>query len=657
MPTVGRFAIFSEFIGIDKITKPINKMQSRIKKFSRSVKTNFAGIIGTFRTMGKVAKRTLALGAVGGVFALQRAMRSTINVAASFEQSLVNAAARFGDGIQKGTKLFDRLKKAAREVGRTTEFTATQAAQGLNFFARAGVDAEQAMVALPKIIDLATAAEMDFAQAASIAVESVNALGKASDDSVTFGKNLNQVIDMINKTANSTTSTLDVLFEAITEGGPAVVAAEIPLRDFFKSLGVMSSKSLKGQRAGRAYRNMILSLASPTEEATRVMRRMGFKAIDPVTKGFRDFESIVVNLRESLSKLGPAQRLAALDAIFQKRQVTAISGLVAAGAEGLEKYGRSFDKAGDSTRRMANVMRDTLSKRFTMLSAALESLQLTIFDLEDEAFNRLVDGATKVVRKFELLIKGNKDFSKSVVGDIIDTVTGAIGSLMLFTAAFVSMEIAIKAATLAMIAFKVSLFFLKGIPLIAGIVLGFLKKLRIALLFISSVAFLIFESNPIGWLITGIAALAVAGVLLWKNWDKVKLKFRQLWNSITSTAKNGLEKIKSLFGSFSEKFNIVLDVITLPVEKLISGVTGLASKLRQVIGFVQEDEEDESVANRLGAQGRFTLGREERTSRQIEERMSINRAELTIKGDTERFTLSGGLGPNFGLKIQDSGAF
>ncbi|MCH9712764.1 MAG: phage tail tape measure protein [Proteobacteria bacterium] len=199
----GRFSVEAVFKAVDRVTAPVTRMQNRVTKFTRSMQRSFTKLNRVVRRMGDGLKKGVAVG-TASLVALGAAMGNVIGVGAEFGRAIGSAAAKFPEKIQRGTKEFKELEATARRVGATTEFTATQAAQGLNFLAKAGFDAKFSMQALPDIVDFATASEMDFAEAADIASDAIGAFGLDSSDAAKRMVGLRRTMDVMSKTANST---------------------------------------------------------------------------------------------------------------------------------------------------------------------------------------------------------------------------------------------------------------------------------------------------------------------------------------------------------------------------------------------------------------------------------------------------------------------
>ena len=191
------FNVSTKFKALDRMSRVFDRMgkhgrgaMSKIGKSVGKVNHQITGLtkrLGFAGKMGGVMLAGFSFGAIKGQ------ITETIKTGVQFEKTMVSAAAKFPGDIQKGTDKFNALEAAAQKVGRTTEFSASQSAEGLNFLALAGFNAEQAMAALPGTVNLATAAETDFANATQMATNTLGAFNLKTKDSVQLQKNLARV--------------------------------------------------------------------------------------------------------------------------------------------------------------------------------------------------------------------------------------------------------------------------------------------------------------------------------------------------------------------------------------------------------------------------------------------------------------------------------
>jgi TP901 family phage tail tape measure protein len=251
----GRFSVEAVFRAIDKISAPVSKMSNRIGKFSRRAQRSFRGLNSQVDKLGGGLRR---VGVAGGaaMAGLGFAAANVIKTGADFEQQLTNAAAKF--------------EAAAAKAGRTTEFTASQSAMALNNLAMAGFSAEQAISALPAVVNTATSAQIELEEASAIVVSTMGAFGKASKDNATFTKNLAETTDLMAATATSAATDFEEMQEAIKLSGPVATAAGADMKTFMAITGQLANSGIRASVAGTTMKNMFLKLAAPVPKAAKL---------------------------------------------------------------------------------------------------------------------------------------------------------------------------------------------------------------------------------------------------------------------------------------------------------------------------------------------------------------------------------------------------
>ena len=170
-----RFSIEAVFSAIDKMTGPVNRMTGSTTKFSKSVRRDFAkaqrSVERFNRSVGQKMVNALKLGVTASLAGLALGLGIATREYIKFDDAIFGATARFKAAEKPGTnmaKVMENLRKAARKVGAETQFTATQASKGLDKFALAGFNSQEAILALRSQVDLATVTGEDFMRVTDI---------------------------------------------------------------------------------------------------------------------------------------------------------------------------------------------------------------------------------------------------------------------------------------------------------------------------------------------------------------------------------------------------------------------------------------------------------------------------------------------------------
>jgi TP901 family phage tail tape measure protein len=373
----GRFSVESVFKAVDRVSAPVSRMQNRIQKFTRTTRNGVDRASRSFKNLGRDIKGAALVGAAS-LASLIAVMMPVVNTTAQFEQSIVNAAAKFPGLVKNGKVAEDQLIKlenVARKVGGTTEFTASQSAEALNFLAMAGFSAEQAIAALPKVVDLATASQTDLATASDIATDSLGAFNLATKDPVQNSKNLQRIIDVMAKTTVTANTNMEQLMESVKQGAPVFTSAGQSLETYMALVGEMANAGIKASDSVTTMKNIITRLTGPVGKAAKILKRLGVDTKD-ADGNMRDVVDILEDLDKGLSGLGSADRAAAIKEIFGKIPLAGVNVLLGAGTDKLRKYRRELEMASGASAEMAKVMRNTLHGRLNALDRDWETFRI-----------------------------------------------------------------------------------------------------------------------------------------------------------------------------------------------------------------------------------------------------------------------------------------
>lgn len=594
----GRFSVETVFKAIDRLSAPVSRMQNRVNKFTRSAE---AGAARLQRSFGKVSAGIKSVGraAVLGAGLMTAALAPVIATGADFEQTLVNAAAKFPEGIKRGSAEFKALEDAARRTGSTTEFSASQSAQALNFLAMAGFNAENSIAALPGVVDLATAASMDLATATDIASDSLGAFNLMSKDSQQLATNLQRVNDVIAKTATSANTTVEDMFEAIKQGAPVATTAGASLETFAMMVGTLANSGIKASQAGTTLKNVFLSLSAPGSGAAKILKRLGVQTQD-ANGDMLDIVDILDQLNKSLDGLGTAERSGVLEGIFGKIPIAGVNVLLAAGTDELNRYRGALEGASGASSTMAATMRDTVQGRINSLKSAIEGVTISIFSMTNGPLAETIDRMTEWVRTNEDLIATN-------VGQFIANLINNFESIV------------------------------SWLKIIGGALASFYILNTVLQTFIGIMAAvnLVMALNPIGLIVLGVAAL-IAGLTALVVW---------------------IDDVVEGFDSL----NPVLKMILAPFGLLIKGIKyikdniGVVGDIASAVGgWFGSDDDEQAQAD--GTTGATVHSPTERIAQSVRETRETTRSEILIKDDTGRAEAPRGGFPA-GINMVQTGGF
>jgi TP901 family phage tail tape measure protein len=551
----------------DKVSGAFRKMGRGAKSFADATNKAFRKASKSASVFGSVLKGILAAGAIRAAFnALKMGVQGVTTEFISFDDAITAAGAKFG-GIRRGTEEFERLQKVAREVGATTQFTATQAGEGLDFLAMAGFNANQAIALLPKTVDLATTANIDLARATDIASDALGSFGLMTDDTAQLTTNLARVNDVFAKTVTTANTDLEMLFEAMKDGGPVATAAGASIETFAALTGTMANAGIKGSKAGTTLKNMFLRLAAPVPKSAALLNKLNITTKDS-SGNMLDMVDILGQLGHATRNMGTAQRSAALDTIFGKRAIAGASVLLDKGHVALGEYVEQLKNAGGASQDMADIIRKSLGNKLAALKSAAIEVGFKFIDSFQKKIPGAIDKATKAVRGFDVnkVINAIKDFA-GFIKEAVDWIKKLDFAIFGIIGALAAYEVALKVVAAINIVVKM-MAFTKAV-----------KGATVAQTLLNAAMM----ANPAVLFAVGIGILIAAGYLLIKNWEEIKFFFGVLLEVL-------VDGVESIVDSFSFAWKVIgagLDgMLVAMLEKInsftntVSEFLGVENKLR-----------------------------------------------------------------------------
>lgn len=288
----------------------------------------------------------------------------------------------------EGVKEFSgNLREFAQFLGQNTAYSATQAAEALNYMALAGYTTQESMNMLPNVLSLAAAGNFDLARASDMVTDAQTAFGIEAERTT-------QMVDEMAKTASISNTSVEQLGDAfLVVGGLAqeLNGGFINLEDGSRvaydniqeleiALGAMANAGIKGGEAGTHLRNMLLKLASPTDDGYKAFTALGVSVFDADGK-MRSLAGIMEDLDAGLSELSQEEKLQAISDIFNTRDTAAAEALLNAVGEDWASIGEGILNAKGSAAEMANIQLDNLSGDITLFQSALEGAKIAISDV------------------------------------------------------------------------------------------------------------------------------------------------------------------------------------------------------------------------------------------------------------------------------------
>lgn len=542
------------FIGDDRLTAQVQQLGRKMGTLGHALTRPFRKGIKAANLFKSVLKSMVVFRVVSGAMSgLERSISSVTEEYISFDSAVTQAAAKFPEQIQRGTSAFNKLGEAARQIGATTKYTATEAAQGLKFLAMAGFSAEGAIAALPVVTDLATASGEDFARVSDIATDALGAFGLASSDAAKQADNLRHVSDVFSYTVNSANVTLENMYNSMRDGGPVMTSAGQSIETFGALVATMGNAGIKGSKAGTTLKNAFLRLQAPPKQAAKALAKYGIEVADK-QGNMRDFLDILADMEKAFKGVNGVQRNAALSAIFGRYAVAGMSKIFTEGASTVRKFRDQLDQASGTTKETASEIEKSLENKLLKLKSSLLEVGFRVIEAFQERFPDALDTAIEAVRNFD-------------VQPIIRGLEATIGFIKKAHKFLVEWKDEIIHAIEVYFAFKAALAVYRTVDAAVAAIIKFKTTTESATLaqMALNAAMLI---NPWALVAVGILVVVAALIYMYKNWDKIQTNWVKGLENMTNYNNRYVEHLadinawvaKDFEGSWVDFKNVFIEI-------------------------------------------------------------------------------------------------
>ncbi|MFM2477330.1 phage tail tape measure protein [Celerinatantimonas sp. MCCC 1A17872] len=436
--------------------------------------------------------------------------------------------------LSGNSKQLKALRDQARALGASTQYTAVDAANAQGFLAMAGFNPKAIRQTMPSMLNLAKAGNLDLGETADISSNILSGFGLQSSE-------MTRVADVLTKTSITSNTNLQMLGQTMKFMAPVAKAAGMSLEQAASMAGLLGNVGIQASQAGTTLRAMLLRLSSPTQQAAKMMKKLGVSAVD--AKGnVRAIPDVLQDVAKATAKMGNGKRLNVLKQIFGEEPAAGMAELLdQAGIGGLKKYITQVSNYQGTAAKVAHVMADNLGGDLKTLGSGWQDLGIEIETQQDGPLRSLVQNITSILHQIKDWVHTNPKLAATLfkLAGILTTIMVVGGALTLTLASLLG-----------------PLFTLRFIVNILGLRLGFLssifKALALRALPMVGQALLwlgrILLANPIGLAIT---AIGTAAYLIYRYWSPIKRFFSQLWSEIKQDFSGGLKGILKFIADFN----------------------------------------------------------------------------------------------------------
>jgi len=342
--------------------------------------------------VGVAGRMSAALSAVAvGVFT-----GGSIRKFASFEKNMQRVLALTGATNEE----MERLEQTALTLGATTEFTSTQAADAMNFFALAGLKINEIISSMRPTLNLASAGQVELGRAADILVGIMKSMEIEATD-------LTPVIDGMTQAMTTSNVTIEDLAEGMAKIGPLANIAGKELTEVFAALQIMIDAGIPASSAGRSFRNLIIRLVQDTGPAAEKLKELGINA-ETMGGQLKHTADFIDDLKRSMEGLAPVQQLSNLATIAGAENIAALSAIINRGTGDFREFEQAQKEAAGRTQEITDIQLKGIAGEITRLSSAFDGLQTAVG-------KEFAPGITKGLKELTMIL-GNTETSLASMG-------------------------------------------------------------------------------------------------------------------------------------------------------------------------------------------------------------------------------------------------
>lgn len=547
---------------IENLKKANQEAEGSAKTLSNTMGDGLKTVGSKISSVGK----TMTVGITTPVVA---AGTASVKTAMNFDSAMSKVSAVSG----ATGKDLDSLRSKALEMGSKTKFSASEAAEAMNYMAMAGWKTSDMLNGIEGIMDLAAASGEDLATTSDIVTDALTAFGMSASDSGHFA----DVLAAASANANTNVSMLGESFKYVA---PVAGALGYSVEDVSIALGLMANSGIKASQGGTALRTLLTNMANPTDEMSTAMEKLGVK-LDDGEGNMLSFRDVMLQLREGFgnTKISGEElttSLARLEEQYSSGEITekqynegvedlmtsaygaegalkaqlaaslagthGMSGLLAivnASDEDFNKLTNAIDGSEGAAKKMADTMQDNLAGRIIELKSAMEGVSITIGEI-------LIPYVEKVVAKIKQLVDWfaglSEEQQKNIVRWVaiiaaVGPVILAIGKLIVGVGSLIKAFGEIRTAITAIKA---------GFGIMKGSITTLLSGITAPMIAIAAI----------------VAVLVAAFVNLWNTNEEFRNAMLEIWGNVKETISNFVSEVSSRFSELGITFESVVSVIS-----------------------------------------------------------------------------------------------
>jgi len=472
---------------------------------------------------------------------------AAVKTAADFDSAMSKVAAVSG---ATGSE-FDALRDKAREMGSKTKFSASEAAEAMNYMAMAGWKTEDMLGGIEGVMNLAAASGEDLATTSDIVTDALTAFGLSAQDSGHFA-------DVLAAASSNANTNVSMMGETFKYAAPIAGALGFSVEDTAEAIGLMANAGIKGSQAGTSLRTIMTNLSGDVKICGANIGEVTV-ATTNADGSMRDLSDILADCRVAFAGLSESEQAAAAESLVGKNAMSGFLTLMNAGEGDINKLSSAIANCDGTAASMADTMNNNLEGQLTILKSQLQELAISFGEMLMPAIRTIVGWIQGFVDKLNSMDEGTR---KVII--TIALVAAAIGPVLIIVGKVIS-----AIGTIMTI-----------VPKLAGVI-NAAKGVFAAFNAVCA-------ANPYVLIIAAIVALVAAFIYLWNNCEEFRQFWIDLWEGIKEIAVAVWEALKEFFKAAWEAIKSTAETVWNAIKNFFQGLwDGIKAIFQTVVDAIK----------------------------------------------------------------------
>ena len=454
-----------------------------------------------------------------------------VKTAADFDSAMSKVAAVSG----ATGKDLDALRDKAREMGSKTKFSASEAAEAMNYMAMAGWKTEDMLSGIEGVMNLAAASGEDLATTSDIVTDALTAFGLSAKDSGHFA-------DILAAASSNANTNVSMMGETFKYCAPIAGALGFSAENTAEAIGLMANAGIKGSQAGTALRTIMNNLSGDVKICGSSIGEVTV-ATTNADGSMRDLSDILADCRTAFAGLTESEKAQAAESLVGKNAMSGFLALMNAGEGDINKLSSAIENCDGCAAGMADTMNNNLEGQLTILKSQLQELAISFGEMLMPAIRTIVGWIQKFVDWLNSMDEGTR---KVII--TIALVAAAIGPVLIIVGKVISAVGTIMTL----------------VPKLMGII-NAAKGVFAAFNAVCA-------ANPYVLIIAAIVALIAAFIYLWNNCEEFRQFWIDLWEGIKEIAVAVWEALKAFFQAAWEAIKTTATTVWNAIKDFFTGL-------------------------------------------------------------------------------------